>query len=91
MFKKGDKVICVDDKVFHPEWIITGTIRNGSIYTVRDVETSEYSNSGIRLEEVSQKIHPLVNLEYTFHDFRFRKLWDNKQLSKIDEKIYEKV
>ena len=91
MFKKGDKVICVDDNVSRPDWIVSGVIRNGGIYTIRDVETSEYRNSGVRLEEVKQKIHPLLNLEYTFSNFRFRKLWDEKQLSRIEEKICEKV
>ena len=89
MFKKGDKVICVDDNVNHPEWIISGIVRNGSIYTIREVEYSANSDLGVRLEEVKQKINPVLNLEYTFYRFRFRKLWDEKTLK--ENKIKEEV
>lgn len=90
MFKKGDKVICVDDNVNCPDWIVSGAIKNGRIYTIRDVETSEYSNSGVRVEEVKQKINPFLNIEYTFCNFRFRKLWDDKTLKEFNIKNKEK-
>jgi enoyl reductase-like protein len=93
MFKKGDKVICVDDKVDHPEWIISGKIRNGTIYTVRSIRHRDsIANEGVRLEEVLQDIHPILNEEYIFKVERFRKLWNDEKLKTFNkERVLEKV
>ena len=86
--KKGDKVICVDDNLTHPEWILKGVVRNGSIYTIRSIDGVE---GDVRLMEVKQIIHLIALRECVFFKSRFRKLWDNKQLLEMDNKIKETI
>ena len=90
-FKKGDRVICIDDNLDFPEWVIKGKIRNGSLYTVRSV--CEISK-GIRVEGVYQIINPddfpFPDYEKTLKERRFRKVWDDKALKEFNVKNKEK-
>jgi len=89
MFKIGDKVICVHATLEYPERIIKGTLRVGSIYTVRSL----YESDSIRVEEVLMSMNK--DKEFSLYNWRFQKLWDDKMLNKnrtkVDKKITEGV
>jgi hypothetical protein len=88
MFNVGDKVICIDNKLKHSENIIKDTLRVGTIYTVRSLCDTD----AIRLNEIEMIKEPVFeNIEHALYSWRFRKVWNEKQLQKINQKNYCEV
>lgn len=85
MLKIGDKIICIDNKLEYPERIIKGTLRVGTIYTIR----SFLDEDCLRLEEIEMEL--FMGIEHALWVWRFRKVWDEEQLQKMNEKLYCEV
>ncbi len=71
-FKRGDRVICVDDTVVHPRLrpYIISPVRVGRCYIVRECRFSG-GRPGVWLEELFNRVVPEYDEEIGFYAFRF--------------------
>lgn len=68
MFKKGDRVICVDDTLKYKR-IIKGFLRKGSIYTIRKSYISQDDNKteGVYLKDAVKMLLSFLSYNTDFN------------------------
>ena len=92
-FKKGDKVVCIDDTINNPNIPkdFQNWIKKDDKYTVRETSMDLNGNQGILLNEIkNKKLHSKLlggYFEPRFASVRFRKMDENDIEIKVEEEI----
>jgi hypothetical protein len=93
MFKVGQKVICINDKLDPSRNLPHGLIlpKRNNIYTIREIYTGINNETALLLEEIIQPYLHVNGQEIGFSSSRFRSLIEDGLIEELLSKIVDEV